>query len=296
MLIIVLTDCPAKLRGDLSKWLFEINTGVYVGRVSARVREELWSRICEYLKHGQATMVYPAAGEQKMEFRVYNTTWEIADYDGIKLMRRPSVPMIQSTDIQEKEQPISPSKASVQQRNAKREAVKQKKTRGDDYTVVDLETTGLSHTRDHIIEMAALRVRKGNIVEEFHTLVQCPITLPERVKELTGLDEMQLQKEGKDLRDSLTHLLDFLGNDLLLFHHAAFDYGFLQAGCKKIGLTIPHNLCLDTLVLSRQKLKTLPKHSLREVALYFGLDVSGIHRAQKDCQLTYGIYQKLKEI
>ena len=138
MLIIVLTDCPAKLRGDLSKWLFEINTGVYVGRVSARVREELWSRICEYLKHGQATMVYPAAGEQKMEFRVYNTTWEIADYDGIKLMRRPSVPMIQSTDIQEKEQPIPPSKASVQQRNAKREAVKQKKTRGDDYTVVDL--------------------------------------------------------------------------------------------------------------------------------------------------------------
>ena len=56
MLIIVLTDCPAKLRGDLSKWLFEINTGVYVGRVSARVREELWSRICEYLKHGQASV------------------------------------------------------------------------------------------------------------------------------------------------------------------------------------------------------------------------------------------------
>ncbi|HIR87109.1 MAG TPA: type I-E CRISPR-associated endoribonuclease Cas2, partial [Candidatus Limivicinus faecipullorum] len=89
MVVIVLTDCPPKLRGDLSKWLFEINTGVYVGRVSARVRELLWERICENLNKGQATMVYPAAVEQRMEFRVHNTSWTIADYDGLKLMRRP---------------------------------------------------------------------------------------------------------------------------------------------------------------------------------------------------------------
>lgn len=74
MIIVVLTDCPPKLRGDLSKWLFEINTGVYVGNVSARVREALWIRICETVQQGQATMVYPAPGEQKMEFRVHNTT------------------------------------------------------------------------------------------------------------------------------------------------------------------------------------------------------------------------------
>ena len=62
MIIVVLTDCPPKLRGDLSKWLFEINTGVYVGNVSARVREALWIRICETVQQGQATMVYPAPG------------------------------------------------------------------------------------------------------------------------------------------------------------------------------------------------------------------------------------------
>ena len=90
MIVVVLTDCPPKLRGDLSKWLFEINTGVYVGRVNARIREALWNRICENLKHGQATMVYPSQCEQKMEFRVHNTSWEIADFDGLKLMRRPS--------------------------------------------------------------------------------------------------------------------------------------------------------------------------------------------------------------
>ncbi len=47
MIVITLSDCPPKVRGDLSKWLIEINTGVYVGQVSARVREELWKRICE---------------------------------------------------------------------------------------------------------------------------------------------------------------------------------------------------------------------------------------------------------
>lgn len=84
-----MTDCPPQLRGDLSKWLCEINTGVYVGQVSQRVREALWIRVCENLKNGRATMVYSTNGEQKMDFRVHNTAWEPVDFDGLKLMRRP---------------------------------------------------------------------------------------------------------------------------------------------------------------------------------------------------------------
>ena len=89
MIVITLSDCPPKVRGDLSKWLIEINTGVYVGQVSARVREELWKRICENLHAGRATMVFHTMGEQQMDFRVHNTTWEPVDFDGLKLMRRP---------------------------------------------------------------------------------------------------------------------------------------------------------------------------------------------------------------
>ena len=62
MIVITLSDCPPKVRGDLSKWLIEINTGVYVGQVSARVREELWKRICENLHAGRATMVFHTGG------------------------------------------------------------------------------------------------------------------------------------------------------------------------------------------------------------------------------------------
>ena len=103
MIVIMLSDCPPKVRGDLSKWLCEINTGVFVGNVSSRVREEVWQRICENIKSGQATMVFSAPGEQKMDFRVHNTTWEPVDLDGIKLMRRP-LPAARKSDGAEKEE------------------------------------------------------------------------------------------------------------------------------------------------------------------------------------------------
>ena len=78
MVVITLSDCPPKVRGDLSKWLFEINTGVYVGNLSTRVRQELWQRICENLKNGRATMVYSAPGEQQMRFEIHNSLWQAA--------------------------------------------------------------------------------------------------------------------------------------------------------------------------------------------------------------------------
>ena len=87
--MITLSDCPPKVRGDLSKWLCEISPGVYAGNINARVRTELWARICENLKSGRATMVYSARCEQQMKFEVHNAHWEPVDLDGILLMRRP---------------------------------------------------------------------------------------------------------------------------------------------------------------------------------------------------------------
>ena len=89
MTVITLSDCPPKVRGDLSKWLCEISPGVYAGNINARVRTELWARVCENLKSGRATMVYSARCEQQMKFEVHNAHWEPVDLDGILLMRRP---------------------------------------------------------------------------------------------------------------------------------------------------------------------------------------------------------------
>lgn len=73
----------------MSKWLCEINTGVYVGNLSARVRDGLWMRVCENLNNGKAVMVYSSNNEQRLEFRVHNCEWVPVDFDGLTLMKRP---------------------------------------------------------------------------------------------------------------------------------------------------------------------------------------------------------------
>ena len=154
-----MTNCPPKLRGDLSKWLCEVNTGVYVGNVSSRVRDALWERVCQNLKNGQATLVFTAAGEQRMDFRTHNTTWETVDFDGIKLMRRP-LPQTQQSQID-----LKPGFSKAAQQQMARKAGRTRPGTGD-YTVIDLETTGLKAASDSIIEYGALRVRDGVPVEE----------------------------------------------------------------------------------------------------------------------------------
>ena len=89
MIVIVLSKCPPALRGDLTKWLFEVSTNVFVGRLTARVRDELWDRILIYCKDGRATMVYETDNEQRMESRVHNTGWQPTDFDGIWMMMKP---------------------------------------------------------------------------------------------------------------------------------------------------------------------------------------------------------------
>lgn len=86
----MLTACPAGLRGHLTRWLMEIGPGVFVGRVSQRVRDLLWDRVLELAKDGRAVMVYPARNEQGLEYRVHRSSWKPVDIDGLTLMLRPA--------------------------------------------------------------------------------------------------------------------------------------------------------------------------------------------------------------
>lgn len=90
MVTLVLSACPTGLRGFLTRWLLEISPGVFVGHVSARVREEIWARVVELSKDGRAIMTYPTRSEQRLAFRVHRAEWELVDIDGITLVRRPS--------------------------------------------------------------------------------------------------------------------------------------------------------------------------------------------------------------
>jgi CRISPR-associated protein Cas2 len=89
--VVVLTAVPPGLRGHLTRWLLEISPGVFVGHISARVRELMWQRVVEFVNDGRALMVYSARNEQRLAFEVHGHDWIPADYDGISLMRRRTV-------------------------------------------------------------------------------------------------------------------------------------------------------------------------------------------------------------
>lgn len=194
MIVIMLSDCPPKVRGDLSKWLCEINTGVFVGNVSSRVREEVWQRICENIKSGQATMVFSAPGEQKMDFRVHNTTWEPVDLDGIKLMRRP-LPSARASKMSEKEDKgISGAKSRAERLYMadKMAKARARKKFQEDFVVLDIETTGTSPEKDEIIEVGALKIEADTVTEEFSMLIQIKGEIPIEIQKLTGITEQEL--------------------------------------------------------------------------------------------------------
>jgi CRISPR-associated protein Cas2 len=290
VIVVTLTDCPPRLRGDLSKWLMEINTGVYVGNLSARVRDELWERICSNLKTGRATMVFSAAGEQHLDFRVHNTTWEPVEFDGIKLMRRP----LPNSKIHESTALSRGFSHAAQFRNVQ----KVQRTKGGllkDYTVFDIETTGLNPEEDRILELGALRVRSGRACDEFNMVIKNETALPQEVKQLTGITE-EICCQGVALETALKAFLEFIGSDILICYHARFDCAFIRQACIACGLSMFANRCVDTLPLARRKLRALSSHRLTEVAAHFDLSTEFAHRALPDCRLTHEVYMKLNEL
>ncbi|GGO99232.1 type I-E CRISPR-associated endoribonuclease Cas2e [Wenjunlia tyrosinilytica] len=98
MLVIATTAVPAHLRGALSRWTTEVVAGIFVGSVSARVRDELWTAVTDVLGDGAAILVHPAATEQGYQIRTAGTRRRVpADFDGLTLMRMTGAPPLRPT-------------------------------------------------------------------------------------------------------------------------------------------------------------------------------------------------------
>ena len=293
MVVLSITNCPPRLRGDLSKWLMEINTGVYIGRVSARVREELWLRICENIRDGQATMIYSAANAQGYQILVHNTCWEPVDYDGITLMKRPLKQERGSSTNN-----LSPgfSNAAKYEKARKRTISAAKKEQKNSYVVLDLETTGLDCETDRILEIGALRVVDGLVEDKYHGFIRQDQKIPEKIIQLTGISDAVVQADGENEKEAIEKLLAFVGTNLVIGYNVKFDIGFLQKSCERQGIDNSIRKTKDVLALSRRKIEDIGNYRLDTVGQYLGLEISDRHRALNDCELVFRIYTKLNEI
>ena len=92
MVVMILEKVPTSLRGELTRWLIEPHTGVFVGHVSALVREKLWEKCCDKSKEGGVLQIWSTNNEQRFEMRAFGVTQRtIVDFDGIQLIRLPFV-------------------------------------------------------------------------------------------------------------------------------------------------------------------------------------------------------------
>ncbi len=288
MIVITMSNCPPKLRGDLSLWLMEINTGVYVGQVNTRVREALWKRVCENLRDGQATMVFTTNNEQHMEFYVHNTSWKPVDYDGMKLMKRP----LSQSAVDSAVLPEGFSRAAKQRMGRRRRNREQQNS----YFVIDLETTGLSHEKDSIIEIGMLEVQDDVCIAEYEWLIRTDAEIPEEIIRLTGLTGTTLHTQGVPIEDALHELLERTKFRNAVFYHANFDCLFLETACRNNGLPPPEFRITDAMQYARSRLKGLANYKLETVAKALDITAPQKHRALDDCKLLLEVWKKLNEM
>lgn len=287
MIVITMTDCPPKLRGDLTKWLFEIDTGVYVGNVSAKVREALWLRIRENIKDGRATMVYNASNEQRLEFRTHNSTRKIRDFDGIKLMMRPNSSASDAEELPRGFSSASKRRISGRRRNAAHSDA--------EWAFLDIETTGLDPQKDRIIEIAVLVADKSRIISEWSSLIKSDTQLPSHITELTHITDEMLSG-GAELIDALEELSELVKGKTVICYNGRFDIAFLENAYNKNALEFPIGKAIDILPQARRKIMGIENYKLGSLAEYFKIPCETQHRAAEDCEILYRVFLKLNEI
>ena len=163
----------------------------------------------------------------------------------------------------------------------------------DDYCVIDIETTGLDPMFDDVIEISALKVKNGKVVDRYSTLVYTDIDLDEFIVDLTGITNEML-KDAPQIEEVATGLMRFVGNDILLGHNVNFDINFLYDVYKELFDKELKNDFIDTLRLSRKILTEHKTHRLSYLKDVLQLNEQSSHRAESDCLSTHALYTMLR--
>ena len=154
----------------------------------------------------------------------------------------------------------------------------------DPIVVLDFETTGLNPRKDRIIEIGAVRIKNGQVVEEFDLSVNPGMPIPEKVQELTGITDSMV-RDAPSAAEALPKLMEFIGDNALAAHNASFDTAFLREELKRLGKT--HNCpVIDTLEFSRRMYPKLKSHKLGAVCKSLGISLKNAHRAVHDARAT----------
>ena len=165
----------------------------------------------------------------------------------------------------------------------------------DEYIVFDLETTGLNaNMGDSIIEIGAVKIKEGKIVDRFNELIYPNRELPDEIIEITGITNEML-KGKREENEVVLDFMKWVGDAPLVAHNARFDLSFILSSYKKYNLGVFSNTVIDTLGISRYLDSNLKYHSLAVLVKRYEIpwDENKHHRADYDAEGTALIFIKM---
>lgn len=163
------------------------------------------------------------------------------------------------------------------------------------YVVFDVETTGLSAVYDTIIELAAVKVENGEIVDRFERFANPHHPLSQTTIDLTGITD-DMVKNAPEVEEVLKDFKAWMGDAILVAHNASFDMGFLNQGFKRIDIEKAPNPVIDTLELARFLFPNFKNHRLNTLCKHLNIELTQHHRAIYDAEATgYLMWKLLKD-
>ena len=159
------------------------------------------------------------------------------------------------------------------------------------YVIFDLETTGISPNYDEVIEISALKVKGGEVVDEFNTLVNPGRKIPFGATKVNGITNAMVA-EAPAFSHVLAEFLDFAEGLVLVGHNIArFYMNFIWRDAEQYFGEIPQNNYVDTLQVARKHLPKMEHHRLVDLAEHYGISSEGAHRALNDCYMNQKVYE-----
>ena len=288
MIVITLSKVPPSLRGVLTKWCQEIQTGVYVGRFSARIRDALWDRIKRDIGSGEATIVFNAKNELGYQFRSTRADHQVVDFDGLPFLLQ----------AKENNQPVKFGFSDAAKfRKAKKFAhVKSAKKDGfatSDFVALDIETTGLDPLKDVVVSIGAVKDGSSDRTETFYRLIAVVRKLPDSITQLTGITDLDLSSKGQPLKQVLIDLQGFVGSRPLVGYNIRFDDSFLSAAFQNERLPRWNNDMIDLERIVKKDKRFLDSYKLSSVLADYHVVNQQPHNALADAQATFELANKL---
>lgn len=161
------------------------------------------------------------------------------------------------------------------------------------YTAVDLETTGLSPENDKILEIGAVKVVDGKVMDRYSVFVDAGRRIPPKIQELTGITEDMIVG-GRKPEEAVAEFIEFNEGRPILGHNIPFDYGFLKQCAVNAGMKFETE-GIDTLKIARKLLPDLRFRSLDYLCSYYRIDREHCHRAYDDALAAKELFERMAE-